>query len=236
MEIEEDSLLLGTVERIEGTTVFVKLENGQRGTITTSEIAAGRIKNMREYVAPNKIIVCKVLRILKDHIDLSLRRVSAKEKKEFLEKHRKEKDIEIALKSLLKENFSKTIEKIKKDFDSLNDFIEKLRGEEKLIKKYFSKELEEQIKKLIEKRKKEVEVRKIIKLKCFEYDGIKRIKEIFRFKEEKLTITYISAGAYLLRIKAEDYKIANHKMQEITEEIEKRVKTCSCELSIEEKK
>jgi translation initiation factor 2 alpha subunit (eIF-2alpha) len=100
MEIEEDSLLLGTVERIEGTTVFVKLENGQRGTITTSEIAAGRIKNMREYVAPNKIIVCKVLRILKDHIDLSLRRVSAKEKKEFLEKHRKEKDIEIALKSL----------------------------------------------------------------------------------------------------------------------------------------
>ena len=70
------------------------------GTIITSEIAPGRIRNLRDYVVPKKKIVCKVLRISGNRIDLSLRRVTQKEKKEVLEQFQQEKKQEHFLQKL----------------------------------------------------------------------------------------------------------------------------------------
>ena len=60
-QIEEGQIVLCTVDKIVGTTVFVKIEDNGEGTITTSEISPGRIRNLRKYVIPGKKIVCKVL-------------------------------------------------------------------------------------------------------------------------------------------------------------------------------
>jgi translation initiation factor 2 alpha subunit (eIF-2alpha) len=75
MELEEGTVVLCTVTKIVGTSVFVKLDDyNKEATIITSEIAPGRIRNLRDYVVPNKKIVCKILRIdNKGQIDLSLR-------------------------------------------------------------------------------------------------------------------------------------------------------------------
>ena len=92
MELEEGDNVLCTVKRISGTTVFAHIEDDGEGTIITSEIAPGRIRNLREYVVPGKKIVCKVLSIDKSgNIHLSLRRVSDKEKREVLDREKKEK-------------------------------------------------------------------------------------------------------------------------------------------------
>ena len=48
-----------------------------------SEIAPGRIRNLREYVVTKKRIICKILRISGERIYLSLRRVTPKEQKEI---------------------------------------------------------------------------------------------------------------------------------------------------------
>lgn len=88
--MEEGDLILCTVSRIEHTAVFVTLPSGEQGTIVLSEIAPGRIKNIREYVMPNKKIVCKIIRISGNNIDLSLRRVSAKERTEVMDKYKQE--------------------------------------------------------------------------------------------------------------------------------------------------
>jgi len=75
MELEQGDLVLCTVERIEKTIVFVKVLVGNEeidGSIITSEIAPGRIRNIRDYVVPKKRIVCKVLRISQNkNIELS---------------------------------------------------------------------------------------------------------------------------------------------------------------------
>ena len=88
--LEEGDIVLCTVDRIVGTNVFVKIDSEQEkeGVIVFSEIAPGRIRNIRDYVVPKKKIVCKVLRISGDRIDLSLRRVTQKEQKELKEKYR----------------------------------------------------------------------------------------------------------------------------------------------------
>ena len=72
MELEVGDIVLCTVDRIVGTLVFVTMQNKSEGSIVISEIAPGRIRNLREYVVPKKRIVCKVLRILENRIDLSL--------------------------------------------------------------------------------------------------------------------------------------------------------------------
>ncbi len=81
---EEDELVLCTVTAVHGHSVFAKLdEYGKTGMIHISEVSPGRIRNIRDYVVEGKKIVCKVLRIdkVKGHIDLSLRRVNAGQKK-----------------------------------------------------------------------------------------------------------------------------------------------------------
>ncbi|MEN9625985.1 MAG: hypothetical protein RL557_313, partial [archaeon] len=62
-ELEEGQIVLCTVDKIIGTTVFVRIDNNGEGTLTFSEIAPGRIRNLREYVMPGKKIVCKILKI-----------------------------------------------------------------------------------------------------------------------------------------------------------------------------
>src|SRR4030042_2930646 len=101
--IEEGDLVLCTVDRIAGTVVFVKVEGEEReGSIILSEIAPGRIRNLREYVIPKKKIVCKILKTSGGTISLSLRRVSQKEKKEILDVYNQERSYVSILKSVVK--------------------------------------------------------------------------------------------------------------------------------------
>jgi translation initiation factor 2 alpha subunit (eIF-2alpha) len=83
MVLETGDVVLCTVDRIVGTTVFVHIEGNGEGSIILSEIAPGRIRNIRDYVVPKKKIICKVLRISGDRIELSLRRVTLKEQKDI---------------------------------------------------------------------------------------------------------------------------------------------------------
>src|SRR3989344_8530065 len=126
--LELGDLVLCTVDRIIGTVVFVKIEGHKNleGGIVTSEIAPGRIRNLRDYVVPKKKIVCKVLRISGDRIDLSLRRVSLKEKKEILEKESLEK----SCKSIIKGIAGKDAESITKEIlkeGSVHNFFEEIK-------------------------------------------------------------------------------------------------------------
>src|SRR3989338_6765190 len=82
---EEGDLLLCTVSNIQFHSVFVRLDEfgGKTAMIHISEIAPGRIRNIRDHVRENKKIVCKVLRIHPDrgHVDLSLRRVTENQRR-----------------------------------------------------------------------------------------------------------------------------------------------------------
>src|SRR3989304_3671422 len=126
MELEVGDNLLCTVDRIVGTVVFVKMHFGKEeteGSIVMSEVAPGRIRNIRDYVVPKKKIVCKVLRVSANgHIDLSLRRVTLKESKEVREKTEEEQSYIKIVKSILKEKADDVIAKIKEK-NNVYDFF-----------------------------------------------------------------------------------------------------------------
>ena len=164
-KLEEDDIVLCTVKRIEGTTVFLDIEENGQGTMIFSEVSPGRIRNIRDFVFPNKKIVCKVLRIRNGHPELSFRRVTTKEKEEVLERDKKEKALINMIKPVLKEKTPDVLQKIKEKYD-LADFLDEARENPKLIKKFFTpKQTKELAKIFTEKKEKEKEEKQTITLK-----------------------------------------------------------------------
>jgi translation initiation factor 2 alpha subunit (eIF-2alpha) len=228
MELEEGQIVSCIVTKIVGTTVFVKIEDyGKEGTIITSEIAPGRIRNLREYVVPNKKIVCKILRVDKDNIYLSLRRVTAKERKEILDMHEKEKNLSATLKTLLKSP-DEVIQKIKQE-SSLVEFFENAKENPGMLEKLMSEEEASKILKILkEKKEKEVVTKKKFSFSSQAEDGLVKIKSILP-KET----TYLAAGRYLLAIKDKSYKEANTKLNQAMQSIELKAKQEKCFFSEE---
>lgn len=236
MNYKEEDLVLCVVEKIEDGVVLVKtLKEGVKGTITYPEVAPGRIKNIREYVVPNKIIVCKVLKVFPHNLVLSLRRVSLKERKEILEDYKREKDYENALKSILKEKATEIIEKIKTNFNNLKEFFQKADQDRKIIGDYVPKEFQKDVEKVIAKKKRKIDIKRIINLVCLSGDGIEKIKEILDIKKENVSVKYLAAGRYLLTITSEDFKKAEAVLRQLETELEKNAKKYGCEFSISEK-
>jgi len=234
--MEEGNLVLCTVKNVTNTITFVELPNGKEGTIVSSEIAPGRIKHMRQYVVPNKKIVCKILGISGNNISLSLRRVNSKEKKEVMQAFKQSQAINVAFKQILGEDEKKVTEKILKEFEDLKEFVKAARNDETLMSKYIPTEKIDAIKKVAEKRKGKQELKQNIKIKCLEDDGVQRIKKIFDLKNENITVSYISAGNFKLKLIVEDFKQGKKRMSEILEELEKQAKENNCEFYATEDK
>ncbi|MBI2630399.1 hypothetical protein HYW76_04835 [Candidatus Pacearchaeota archaeon] len=231
--MEEGDNVLCVVESVQGTTVFVRIESGGSGTIVVSEIAPGRIRNLRDYVVPGKKIVCKVLRINENNVHLSLRRVSNKEKQEVLEKYEREKSSINILKSLVKENADSVINEIKKESSSIYEFLVKAKDNIKLLEKYVGKDAEKIVKILKDKKEKEVEIKKEFLLSSDLPNGMTLIRNIVYPHREN--IIYLAAGRFVIKIKSGDYKTANQEMSKILQNIEAKSKEAKLKFEIKEK-
>lgn len=237
MEYKERDLVLCTVEKVTDTVTTVFLpDNKTKGTIISSEIAPGRIKFMRSYVVPNKKIVCKILKVSGEHIDLSLRRVNVKEKKQVMQEFKQKLAVKSALKQILSDDYDTIKKEILNDYDELLNFIEDVRKNNNIIKKYIPKKYQEKVQKITEKKKKLVELKYEIKIKCLEDDGIRRIKEVFSKIDPNIKIIYISAGKYHLKYSADNFKQGKQDLSEFLESMQKKAKEQHCDIEIKEEK
>lgn len=232
-DIKEDDIVLCTVKRIEGTTVFLDIEDNGSGTMVFSEVSPGRIRNIREYVVPNKKIVCKVLRLKDGHPELSLRRVTGKEREEVQDRYKKAKIVINMLKTIFKLETMNIVEKIREEY-YLADFLEEARDNPKLLTKYFPKDKVEEVQKLFsEKKEKEKEVREKIKLTSSESQGLEDIKNVLNTDEAD--ISYLGSSKFAISVKADDYKTANTLMEKVIEKIKTKAKDLHVSVEHKEK-
>lgn len=234
MAFEEGDLVLCTVERIEGTNVFVSIDNNGEGIIMTSEIAPGRIRNIRDYVVPKKKIVCKILRVSGNRIELSLRRVTQKEQKEVMENYKLERSYASILKSVLGEKVNEAIGKISEK-QRLYEFFEEARANPKELEEFMNKEQAKKIQDILNTQKqKRFELKKEIFLATAKPNGLELLKNIFA-EVKNAEVKYISAGHYSLSAESSDIKNADNTLKEILSGIEKNAKKSGMEFSILEK-
>ncbi len=220
---EEHEVVICTVTRIQHHSVFVDVnEYDYSGMIHISEIAPGRIRNIRDYVKKGKVIVCKVLRVntAKKQVDLSLRRVSDAQRREKINnmKHEQmaEKIIEYVAKNqkvkpeaLYKVIASKVFKDYNFVFECFEEVVEKNLSLTTLgIDKKFAEPLEEVIRQRI--KPKEVEIGGDMTIESYESDGVEHIKEALQkaSKKQEVEIVYLGGGRYKVSVIAKNYKIA----------------------------
>src|SRR4030066_476110 len=100
---EIGDLIIATIETVTDYGAYAKLdEYNKRGLLHVSEISSSWIRNIRDFVREGQKMVLKVLRVdmEKGHIDLSLRRVTKREKIEKVMFFKKERKAEALIKGV----------------------------------------------------------------------------------------------------------------------------------------
>lgn len=229
MKYQEGDLVICKVTNIVRTTVFVETLDKVKGSIVISEIAPGRIRNLRAYVVPNKIIVCKILDVRKDHLFLSLRRVKNKEKQELIAQHKKERTYESVIKKLLKEKAEETLEEIRKE-SNLIEFLEKAKDDPKILEKYFNEDQIKSLGKVLQEKKDKIkEIKRQFTLSCNEPNGITQIKKLLKNYEN---ITYLGNSRFVIKRSSKNLKKLDSEITEMFNVIEKSSKKNKCEFHV----
>jgi translation initiation factor 2 subunit 1 len=236
---EEGELVICTVTNVQNHCVFAKLdEYGISGMVHISEIAPGRIRNIRDYVKEGKIIVCKILRVNRERgqIDLSLRRVSENQHKvkvnEVKQEQRAEKMIETAakeLKSDLEQVYSEISKPIFETYPSLfSCFTDVVKGNCDLEQLGVPKKIAAALMQVVILRLKpqQVVAQTDVKLQSYAPDGVEIVRRALKKAiDSGAEVKYIAAGNYRLMATAPDYKTAEKILEkassEVVDEIEK---------------
>lgn len=236
---EVGDLIIATVEEVTDFGAYVKLdEYDKKGLLHISEIASSWIRNIRDFIREGQKVVLKVLRVdmEKGHIDLSLRRVTKRERIDKMMFWKRERKAETLLRGVaekaglpLDEVYEKAGAPIEKEY-SLYEGFEKVvkEGTSALTKIGVPEELTTIIAEVAKERMhvSMVKVKGIVELRCMKPKGVKIIKEAFlnakkteKPREAKLRFYVVAAPKYCIEVMAENYKSAEAVLQKVAENI-----------------
>jgi translation initiation factor 2 subunit 1 len=237
---EDGEIVLCTVTKVQPHSVFVRLDEYDKGgMIHISEISPGRIRNIREFVVEDKVIVCQVLRVNKErgYIDLSLRRVNENLKRKKIEEIKQEQKAEKIIETLSQELKKQPLALYKEIFTPISKqyimlhqcFQDAAKGditlEEAGVPAQYTKQLQEIIEQRI--KPKEVFVGGKLMLQSYDSTGVEIIKHALldgiAKGKEALTISYLGAGAFNVIVKAEEYKDAEQILTSVLQIIEQSI-------------
>ena len=248
---EVNEIVYCTVRKIYGNTVFVYLDEFEKeGVLTISEIAPGRIRNLRDYVVEDKKIVCKVLRVdpKQKRIDVSLRRVSIPLMKKKLDEIKKEEYSERVYEEVSKELgmdkdelFEKTYEVIFEDYETVFEALYDIMIDNDKISMFsnLTKEQQQTFVNYINDRIKpeEVVLKKKFKLSSSAKEGVEEVKSaienaINTINYDKIEVFYKAAGEFGVTITHEDMKSADKLYTQFKQTLEQDAKKNNLELEI----
>jgi translation initiation factor 2 subunit 1 len=233
---EIGELVVATVKSVVAYGAYVTLdEYGREGLIPVSEISTTWVRNIKDHAREGQKLVLKVLRVNRQRgeVDLSLRRVTGREKAEKMLDWKKSKKADAILNSTREklsadENTLNSIrDMILQRYDSVYEALEKsIDQEEVFTKAGVAPEWE---KALTENAKLKIKVKKTtltgtIELTSPKPDGIVGIRtallnaEKTRPKGTDVKIYTIGAPKYRLEVTASDYSDAETVLKEAIDE------------------
>lgn len=246
-EVNEDVLCV--VNKIYGNSVFVKIpEYDKEGVLTISEVAPGRIRNLRDHVVEEKNIICKILRVdeKQNRIDVSLRRVNLQARKRKQEQIKKEDFAdrmyeEIAQKLGVSKDdlFEKTYEEIFEEFDLVFEMLYAIMVDNSKINvftKLTSDEKSVFLQLVNDRIKPEEEVmKKKFEISSLEENGVVRVRSsieqaLDKVNYSKIHVIYLGAGDFEVKITHDDMKSADTIFKQFKQELETISRSNLCEI------
>jgi len=225
---EVGDLVVATVTRVVDYGAYVKLDeyNGVEGLIHISEVASTYVKNIRVHVREGLKLVLKVLRVSSQRaqVDLSLRRVTGREKSEKMLEWKKVKKADSIIKGAAEklkateDDVSKVKSIIYEKFDNPFDAFEEAtdEGEEIFSKLGIS---EEWAKTLTEVARSKIRLEKAkvtgtVELICAKTEGVEAIRQALRGakkvkKSRGTTIKIYTVGSPRYRLEVRSKEITD---------------------------
>jgi translation initiation factor 2 subunit 1 len=240
---ETGDLVIATVQEVTDYGAYVKLdEYEKRGLLHVSEISSSWIRNIRDFVREGQKVVVKVLHIdpEKGHIDVSLRRVTKREKIEKIMSWKKERKAEALIRGVaektglpLEEVYEKAVVPMEKEYGLYDAFEKAVReGEEVLTKIGVPTDLAKTIFEVGSERihVPMVKVRGTVELRCNKPNGVNILKDAFleakkteKTRGTKIHLHVIAAPKYSIEVLAENYKRAEETLQKMGDTVTSNV-------------
>ena len=234
---EVGEIVIATVTRIVDQGAYVSLDeyNNIQGFLHISEIATGWIRNVEKFVksGEKKVLLVKRVNTARSEIDLSLKQVSADQKKKKLleiKRNEKEQSLVDGLKTkagLSEAEANKLEEVLVNKFNSVYDAFSEIvsKGIGILDGLNLSKKVISAIEEISSKiQVPHVEIRGVLELTCTKPDGVEIIKksllEAVDNKDAAVEITYIGAPKYRLTISAQNFKTAEKALKPVLSTIQ----------------
>ena len=236
---EAGDLVIATIENVAEYGAYAKLdEYAKRGLLHVSEISSSWIRNIHDFVRENQKMVLKVLRVdsEKGHIDLSLRRVTKRERIEKTKSWKKDRKGETLLRGVADklhlpadEVYQKAGLFLEQKY-GLYDGFEKLvtDGPEVLTKLGVPEELANAFAQVAAERirVKMVKVRGTVEVRCMKANGVSCIQDAFtaakkseKTHDAKFKFHVIAAPKYSVEVSAENWKRAEDLLQKVGQSI-----------------
>jgi translation initiation factor 2 subunit 1 len=243
---EPGDLIIATVESVTDYGAYVKLDEfDKRGLLHVSEISSSWIRNIRDFVREGQKVVLKVLRVdvEKGHIDLSLRRVTKREKIEKIMVWKKERKAEALLRGVsektgvpVEELYEKVGKPLEEEYGLYDAFEKAVReGSEFLTKMAVSENVVTAFVEVAQERIRVpmVSVKGTIEVRCGASDGVKIIREAFanakkgeKLGSAKVRFYVVAAPKYSVEVLAEDYKRAEDVFEKVSQNVVSGVSKC----------
>jgi translation initiation factor 2 subunit 1 len=235
---EVGDLVIATIETVTDYGAYAKLDEFEkRGLLHVSEISSSWIRNIRDFVREGQKVVLKVLRVdhEKGHIDLSLRRVTKRERIDKVLSWKKERKAEALLHGVAEkvgltsdEVYQKTGAAIEAKYD-LYEAFEKaaIEGAEVLTELGVEEKLATAFAEVAQERIhiKMVKVRGVLEIRVTKPNGVKVIKDAFtkakteKNKDANIKFYVLAAPKYSLEVQAENYKRAEDVLQKTSQNV-----------------
>src|SRR3990172_7648003 len=236
---EPGDLVMATIETVTDYGAYAKLDEfDKRGLLHVSEISSSWIRNIHDFVREGQKMVLKVLRVdsEKGHIDLSLRRVTKRERIEKVMLFKKDRKAEALLKGVsektglpLQEIYAKAGKLVEEEY-GLYDGFEKAakEGSEPLTKIGVPEDLAKAFAEVAAERihVKLVKVKGTLEIRCLKPNGVKLVKDAFlnakkaeKTKDAEIRFYVIAAPKYNVEILAENYKRAEDVLQKVSQAV-----------------
>jgi translation initiation factor 2 subunit 1 len=229
---KEGELIVATVYKVLSYGAFAKLEEypEKEAFIHISEVSAGWVKNIRDYVRENQKIVARVLRVIpkKGHVDGSLKRIREDQRTKKIQQwkieQKAEKFLELAAKSLDKDLDTAYNEVGYKIMDIYGEIYAAFEGSAEdginiLLEDGIDEEWAKAITDIANKNitPPEVQISGYLDLQTFAPNGVEVIKKALKtIEKENIQVQSVGAPRYRVTIKSPDYKEAEKDLKEHT--------------------
>ena len=240
---EDGELVVGTVTDAKGYGAFVKLEEypGKVGFIHIAELATGWVKYVRDHVRENQKVVCKVTGVdrSKGHVDLSLKRVNEHQRREKISEWKNEQKAEKLFEMLAKELgkdlrqfYEEAGFRLQETYGSMYAAFEQAAMDLDQLKQdgfegdWLQRFVEIAIANVTIPF---VTIKGELEVTSNGPGGVQDVltalaeAEKSEYEDVEVTVQYLGAPRYLLKVKAPDYKIAEEQLRKAVERTTKAI-------------